>query len=133
MSAAHEQSKQGGASKRVSSASERANGRASGPVLRPGFLVDLAHCVVELFCRSMMILQQKRKVQTQVRRQVASEGTVVAALVDCAWPHFHLLQEVGVCKCLDSCFGGGALRKTRRCDSRAHLTVFVGGWQFFGQ
>ena len=33
-----------GASERVSGASERANGRASGPVLTSGFLVDLAHC-----------------------------------------------------------------------------------------
>ena len=32
-SGGHEQSKQSGASKRVSGASERANGRASGPVL----------------------------------------------------------------------------------------------------
>ena len=29
---------------RVSGASERANGRASGPVLQSVFLVDLAHC-----------------------------------------------------------------------------------------
>ena len=41
-----EQSKPCGASELVGGASERANGRASGPVLQSGFLVDLAHCVV---------------------------------------------------------------------------------------
>ena len=42
-SGAHEQSKQGGANKRVSGASEQANGRASGPVLQFVFLVILNH------------------------------------------------------------------------------------------
>ena len=36
-------SKQGGASKQMSGASERVNGRASGPVLTSGFLIILAH------------------------------------------------------------------------------------------
>ena len=39
--------KQCGASERVSGASERANGRASGPVLTSGFLVILDHSVRE--------------------------------------------------------------------------------------
>ena len=43
-SGAPEESKQGGASKRMSGANERANGRASSSVLTFGFLVDLAHC-----------------------------------------------------------------------------------------
>ena len=38
-----ERRKQCGASKRVSSASERANGRASGPVHTSGFLVTVDH------------------------------------------------------------------------------------------
>ena len=40
---ARERSELCGASERVSGASERANGRASGPVLKSGVLVDLAH------------------------------------------------------------------------------------------
>ena len=32
----------------ASGASERAKGRASGPVLTSGFLIDLAHCEVEV-------------------------------------------------------------------------------------
>ena len=43
-----ERSEQSGASKRVSGASERANGRASGPVLTSVFLVILAHCEVAI-------------------------------------------------------------------------------------
>ena len=39
----HEGSEQGGASKRVSGVSERANGRVSGPVLQSVFCVVLAH------------------------------------------------------------------------------------------
>ena len=42
-SGVREQSEQCEASERVSGASERANGRVSGPVLTSGFLVDLAH------------------------------------------------------------------------------------------
>ena len=42
-SGGRERSEQSGASKRVSGASERANGRASAPVLTSGFFVDLAH------------------------------------------------------------------------------------------
>ena len=42
-SEAREQSERGGASKRVSGASERANRRASGLVLQSVFLADLAH------------------------------------------------------------------------------------------
>ena len=42
-SGARERSKQGGAKKSVSSASEGANGRANSPVLQSGFLVILAH------------------------------------------------------------------------------------------
>ena len=38
-----ERSEQSGASERVSGASKRANGRASGPLLQSVFLVDLAH------------------------------------------------------------------------------------------
>ena len=37
-----------GASEQVSGASRRANGRASGPVLSSGFLVDLAYCAASL-------------------------------------------------------------------------------------
>ena len=42
-SGVQDRSKQGGASKRVSGASERANVRASGPVLQSEFLVILTH------------------------------------------------------------------------------------------
>ena len=41
-SGAHERSKYCGASEGMSGASEQSNGRASGPVLTSGFLVDLA-------------------------------------------------------------------------------------------
>ena len=44
-SGARKQGKQGGASKRVSSASERTSGLA----LTSGFLIDLAHCVLVIF------------------------------------------------------------------------------------
>ena len=50
-SGAHKQSEQGGASKRVSGASEPANGRASGPVLQSGFLVVLDYKALEETCR----------------------------------------------------------------------------------
>ena len=41
-----------GASKWVSGASERANGRASGPALQSGYLVSLTHSAVGLGCNS---------------------------------------------------------------------------------
>ena len=46
-SGGHEQSEQSGASKRVSGARERANGRASGPVLQSVFLAVIDHSVLE--------------------------------------------------------------------------------------
>ena len=45
-SGGREQSKQSGASERVSGASEQANGRASGQVPESVFLAVLAHCVI---------------------------------------------------------------------------------------
>ena len=45
-SRARERSEYCGTSKQVSGASERANGRASDPVLQSGFLVILAHSVL---------------------------------------------------------------------------------------
>ena len=50
-SGTREQSEPGGASKRVSGASEQANGRASGPVLQSGFLVVLDYKALEETCR----------------------------------------------------------------------------------
>ena len=44
-SGGRERSEQCGARERMSSASERANGQASGPVLSSGFLIILAHSV----------------------------------------------------------------------------------------
>ena len=44
-SGGRERSEQSGASKRVSSASERANGRASGPVIQSVFLAVFDHSV----------------------------------------------------------------------------------------
>ena len=47
-SGGRERSEQSGASERVSGASERANGRASGPVLQSVFLAVLDHSDIEL-------------------------------------------------------------------------------------
>ena len=54
-SGARERSEQGRASKRVSGVSERANGRASGPVLTSRFLDDLNHSA------SVAVEQRERK------------------------------------------------------------------------
>ena len=51
-----EQSEQSGASKQVSGASERANGRASGPVPQSVFLVILAHSGLALLVNAILTL-----------------------------------------------------------------------------
>ena len=39
----------------MSGASERANGRASGPVLTSGFLIDMDHCGLDRHCSGLQL------------------------------------------------------------------------------
>ena len=73
-SGAHERSEQGGASERVSGASERANGRASGPVLQSVFLAVIDHSAIVDNASKRMSEQRKR----------TSEWTS-------EWPSTHIL------------------------------------------
>jgi len=52
-SGGRERSEQSGASERVSGASERANGRASGPVLTSRFLADLNHSALYNYVKNI--------------------------------------------------------------------------------
>ena len=64
-------------SERVSGASERANGRVSGPVLLPLFLVDLAHSQVGFSCHALvmklfslsLLLRKLRRCQGKQQQQ----------------------------------------------------------------
>ena len=60
-------------SERVSSASERANGRASGPVLESVFLVDLAHGGVLTFL-ALSVLRQSVEKMPSVQSLVATSS-----------------------------------------------------------
>ena len=61
-SGAHEQSEQGGSIERVSGASERANGQASGPVLTSGFLFVLDHSALQEFGCFILFLAAMLKI-----------------------------------------------------------------------
>ena len=56
-------SEQGGANERVSSANDRANWRASGPVLTSGFLIVLVHSAMETFPFDICFPTAKKKSQ----------------------------------------------------------------------
>ena len=82
-------SEQGGASERVSGASETANGRVSGSVLLSGFLDILDHCVTELVCPSIRL-----SIGPSIRPFVSLVRLSRTSLITHGfWPKTHRLIE----------------------------------------